>query len=207
MQQNDSVKHIVENFNLYGLCDKRSALLQCFKELFENSIDACKYEGKASDTNKRTISVKVTNNSDQGTILLEAIDNGCGIEDPLNVLKCFTSNKTAKTLDNHLTTGRFGMGLSVCFVYSQKHTTIPLRLITKCTNKLSAIVANYTLDEKDNPVCLQSMQAQSIAKSEFISGTKVAIHLPHCKIISGNTMLTLFLFQKHFDQKPHKNFF
>lgn len=171
---NPAVKHITENFNIFGFGNEEAALLQSIKELLENSIDACK--AAHSVTNPRSLSANViisaSNNSN--AVVVDVSDEGCGIEDPTSVLRCFQSSKDT-TSTTTFNTGRFGVGLSTCLVYSLIKLGTPMRLITKCKESLGATVSDYSMDTNGNPSCVQN---RSVNTNGFISGTKIRIELP-----------------------------
>lgn len=115
----------------------------------------------------------------QQFIILEVEDEGIGMPDPETLLKCFKTNKDTTSSESESTTivgmtGRFGVGLSTCLIYSLINTNIPMRLVTKCKGVMHATIADFSLDEQGNPKSLQSC-AVAVGIS---SGTKIRLHLP-----------------------------
>ena len=121
---NPALRHIANNFGLYGFSSQETAVLQSAKELIENSIDACRQVTDCASYMQLNIVVSSDNHQH---VLLEMVDNGCGIRNPLVLLQCFTTSKVSitpqvgkKTV--HYTSGKFGVGLSVCALYSLTNT-------------------------------------------------------------------------------------
>ncbi len=83
---NAAVKHIIENFNLFGFGKEECALLQCVKELFENSLDACRSSVSFTNPVQKSISVHIKS-SDGDKCVVEVSDDGCGVRDVISVLK------------------------------------------------------------------------------------------------------------------------
>jgi DNA topoisomerase VI subunit B len=137
-QPNLVVKHIVDNFFMFGFGSEASALLQCVKEL---------------------------------------VDEGSGMRDPQDMLRCFTTDKTTSAGGGAgavTMTGRFGVGLSTCFLYSLERTRVPMRVMTKHREAQMAVIADFDLDAQLNPTVVQSgRMAVGVP-----SGTTIRIHLP-----------------------------
>lgn len=173
---NPAVKHIMDNFNIFGFGNEEAALLQSIKELLENSIDSCKAAQSVTNPVKRSTNITISaSNNCNSTIEMDVSDEGCGIEDPTTVLRCFQSSKDPNLQSTTLSTGRFGVGLSTCLVYSLLKIGTPMRLITKCKDSLGATVADYSMDQSGNPSCVQN---RSVNTNGFISGTKIRVELP-----------------------------
>ena len=177
---NSAVKHIIDNFSLFGFGNEENAILQSVKELVENGIDACKAAHSYTDPTPMRVAITISApEANESYITLEVTDTGCGISDPGTVLKCFSTSKDSDSasslLGTYATTGRFGVGLSTCLVYSLWNTDTPMRLITKCKEDWQAVVSNYSMDQAGNPVCLQN---RNVERADFVSGTKIRLHLP-----------------------------
>ena len=173
---NAAVCHIVNNFNLFGFGSEESGLLQSIKELIENSIDASKISASSNSLPKEHhIFVRIGAVPNRCSVcLVEVSDDGNGISDPQSLLRCFNSSKESSPVDVHCS-GRFGVGLSTALIYSLITTQIPMRLITKSGQCISACVADFTMDSSGSPKCVQSL---SIAADGMSSGTTIRLHLP-----------------------------
>lgn len=178
-QPNLVVKHIVDNFFMFGFGSEESALLQCVKELVENSIDASRV-GQIGATKGRVrvcIAVSSTVDPPQQLLTIEVEDEGSGMRDPQDMLRCFTTDKTTSAGGGAgavTMTGRFGVGLSTCFLYSLERTRVPMRVMTKHRDAQMAVIADFDLDAQLNPTVVQSGR---IAVG-VPSGTTIRIHLP-----------------------------
>lgn len=179
-QPNLVVKHIVDNFFMFGFGTEESALLQCVKELVENSMDASRVRqiGAAKGRVRVCIAVSSTVDPPQQLLTIEVEDEGSGMRDPQDMLRCFTTDKTASTGGGAgggvAMTGRFGVGLSTCFLYSLKRTRVPMRVMTKHREAQMAVIADFDLDAQLNPTVVQSgRMAVGVP-----SGTTIRIHLP-----------------------------
>ena len=165
-----AVQHIVRNFNIFGFGNEEFALLQSIKELVENSIDACKNQRILGRSHGIAINLR-SSPSSSAYIELEVSDDGCGMCDPSSVLKCFA---THKDFSDSTTTGRFGVGLSTCLIYSLVNTGVPMRIVTKGRADSGCTVADFSLDSSGSPVCVQS---RNIEVSNLLGGTKVRVTL------------------------------
>lgn len=173
---NAAVKHIVDNFNIFGFGNEETALLQSIKELLENSFDAFKAAHSTTSPRLLSANVSISSSSNSNKVVVDVSDEGCGIEDPAAILRCFQSSKTTtSTSTTAFNTGRFGVGLSTCLVYSLVKLGTPMRLITKCKDNLGATVSDYSMNTDGNPSCVQN---RFVSTNGFLSGTKIRIELP-----------------------------
>ena len=174
---NPGVKHVMDNFGIFGFGSEETALLQSVKELLENSLDACRSSISLTSPVKKNITVHIKE-VDDACCAVEVSDDGCGVYNALSILKVFCSTKDGSSSGPapSLATGRFGVGLSTCLVYSLVSCGAPMRLVTKCKGADCATVADYTLDGTGRPVCAQSRSIDT--PGGFPSGTKVRVVLP-----------------------------
>jgi DNA topoisomerase VI subunit B len=170
-----AIKHIVNNFQLYGFGSEESAIIQSAKEVIENSIDACKVKHSQTKDSCGAIKLHISSAGSGGGVYLDITDDGCGINSPSQVLKCFTTLKDGSGGSNNRTTGRFGVGLSTCLIHSLTKTAVPMRLITKCGGGTGATVADFSLNRSGEPACVQS---RSVEHDGLLSGTKIRLALP-----------------------------
>jgi len=129
-------RHIAENFEVLGFSTPELGLLQSAKELMENALDACKM--LRNDDCK--VGIIIRESGVENMVEVEVSDNGCGMIDPEFMLNCFVTTKrtaperqegTSNPNDKRPGIGKFGVGLSACFLYSQTHTDIPLKLVNE----------------------------------------------------------------------------
>lgn len=185
-QPNLVVKHIVDNFNMFGFGSEESALLQCVKELVENSMDASRVrDGQMMmGTGRVRVRIALSSIADplqqqrQQLLTIEVEDEGSGMRDPQDMLRCFTTDKTTSGGGGGggrvAMTGRFGVGLSTCFLYSLERTRVPMRVMTKHLEAQLAVIVDFDLDDQMNPTVVQSgCMAVGVP-----SGTSIRIHLP-----------------------------
>ena len=173
---NTAVKHIVDNLNIFGFGSEESALLQSVKELLENSLDACRSSMSLINPKIKRISVSIKE-VDEMTCALEVSDDGSGVSDALSILKVFCSSKDGSNSNdsNPFATGRFGVGLSTCLVYSLDKCGTAMRMVTKCKEQDSATIADYSMDRTGQPQCVQN---RSVNTEDFVSGTRIRVVLP-----------------------------
>lgn len=163
--------HIANNFNLFGFGSPSSALVQCVKELVENSIDACR---EVVEDVSPVISVLMANLAGKSdVVMIHVTDEGVGMKDTKRLLQCFETTKVDQ--DNGAnSTGRFGVGLSTCLIYSLINCDYPVRIITKTAEDEMCSISDFVLDKFGNPVAM-SITEQSVS---MISGTRISIPLP-----------------------------
>ena len=173
---NPAVKHIVDNLNIFGFGSEESALLQSVKELLENSLDACRSSMSLTNPTIKRISVSIKE-VDEMICALEVSDDGSGVSDALSILKVFCSSKVGSNSNdsNPFATGRFGVGLSTCLVYSLNKCGTAMRMVTKCKEHDSATIADYSMDRTGQPQCVQN---RSVNTGDFVSGTRIRVMLP-----------------------------
>jgi len=179
------VKHIVDNFNMFGFGSEASALLQCVKELVENSLDASRTTGQGTVGGRVRVRIALST-ADLQLLTIDVEDEGSGMRDPQDMLRCFTTDKTRNgmagtgsgTGGEHIVpmtmTGRFGVGLSTCFLYSLVRTRVPMRVMTKHREAELAVIADFELDAELHPTAVQSWRVTV----DMTSGTSIRIHLP-----------------------------
>ncbi len=166
------VQHIANNFNIFGFGSETSAIIQTVKELFENSVDACK--GNVGDNLVGNITVMIGSVPERNDILMiEVTDDGIGMQDPKKFLSCFESSKGSD--DTLLSTGRFGVGLSTCLIYSLLNTPCLMRIVTKTRGSEEAVIIDFKLDAKGEPAVVQS---KGVAIAELTCGTKISLYVP-----------------------------
>ena len=171
-------RHILENFPLFGFGSPQLSILQSVKELIENSIDAClmNTEGK--------ILISFSLISEEKFIVLEVSDNGFGMTNPKEHLTCFATTKSSgnqfgsDNISMLKQTGKFGVGLSACLLYSILNTLRPMRIVSKVSNTVSSIIADFSFNfTKAEPEVLQRNEILMSNANSQLSGTKIKLHL------------------------------
>ena len=125
-------RHLAENFEVLGFSTPELGLIQSAKELIENALDACKMQ--RNDNLKVSIIIResITGNF----VDVEVSDNGCGMIDPEFLLNCFVTTKRGVPItqadsnncnNGRMGIGKFGIGLSTCFLYSQTQSEMPFK--------------------------------------------------------------------------------
>ncbi|KAH8584789.1 uncharacterized protein ELE39_000740 [Cryptosporidium sp. chipmunk genotype I] len=141
MSNISAINFFSENIGITGF-DSENAPFMAFKELFDNSIDACNNKAKAEwhDLPKRIgVSVNFENLEldDQARINIIVRDTGCGIPlesiDLLGTL--FGTNKKVNKRDSYYT-GQFGVGLKMILLYATQHGEGSVKVKMRMGNKI-----------------------------------------------------------------------
>jgi DNA topoisomerase VI subunit B len=90
-----------------------------------------------------------------------------------NLQECFETSKSRN--EDNVTTGRFGVGLSTCLLYSWLQTKLPMRLTTGCNSLEGLKVFQYALDQYCKPLIIQS---KLFGNENIVTGTNIKIYLP-----------------------------
>ena len=178
----DVVNHITQNFVLYGLGSDAQAIFQTVRELVENSKDAI--HAKCSTLTRKDKKIQITLRNDESCleeVCIEVSDSGIGMEDPLNCLKFFTSSRSAEETQVPTctcTSGKYGIGLSACILYSQ--TKCNRETVTKIVSKSAKDCFLQELDVKfdlatGQPISLRLERQHSMTED---SGSTIKISLP-----------------------------
>lgn len=140
---------------------------QLIKELVDNSFDA----------RARKIRVEFAKISDSGQLRLTVSDNGCGMRDIPSSLRMFHSQKSTNT-NTQSTTGRYGIGLTLCLLHAQRLSQGSLSVVTSATNDCKKFTTYkvYVDTEKDECRFLEESTTDKHTPNE--SGTSIGIVLP-----------------------------
>jgi DNA topoisomerase VI subunit B len=162
-------RHIINNLSIFGFGTSESALLQCVKELVENSIDSIKAtlpENNSRIATERFIAITINHVDGNPTLcLLQVSDNGSGMARPSKLLQAYYSTKSSSDQSEKLTSGRFGVGLSVCMAYSLFKTRNCLRVVTKQKESEWTTVADFALNERNQVYTLKELTVKSALSS------------------------------------------
>ena len=180
-------------------CD---AFAQIVKELVDNAVDACCCPSQSNSTNSNSGNsataepkrVRVTmerfdddDDDDNDTQLLEVTvtDNGGGMQNIQHCVEAFRTSKAPSTTmigDNQTqedkTTGRYGIGLTLCLLHAQRLVPNHYATITSATTKQKHFTkASYVVDtDGDKVQCVKREKIPKNAKNE--SGTAVKLLIP-----------------------------
>ena len=207
-QDDDNIEKSTDNTNdnntqdgAVGSCD---AFVQILKELVDNAVDACVYPNDKDNDTKR-VRVKVTSESVpvfskmMNCLRLEVSDNGCGMEDIDKCVSAFSSNKqqTNDTSNDNVdistkkqsssnnngntenyTSGRYGVGLTLCILHAQRLVSGTGASITSATVSSDQWTrAVYEPDTNaDSIVCKKREQFPKHNKNEC--GTTISLLVP-----------------------------
>ena len=189
-------------------CD---AFAQIVKELVDNAVDACCCSSQSNNTNSNSTAtatsepkrVRVTmerfndeddnDDDDEDTHLLEVTvtDNGSGMQNIQHCVEAFRTTKaqsTTTTGDNQTqedkTTGRYGIGLTLCLLHAQRLVPNHHATITSATAKQKEFTkASYVVDTDGDKV--QCVKREKIPKNiKHESGTAVKLLIPVSTFIS-----------------------
>ncbi|KAJ1610929.1 hypothetical protein OJ253_1051 [Cryptosporidium canis] len=126
MSNVSAINFFSENIGITGF-DSENAPFMAFKELFDNSIDACNSSSRAEwhhlpSRVQASVSFENLELEDQARISIIVRDTGCGIPlesiDLLGTL--FGTNKKANRRDSYYT-GQFGVGLKMILLYATRY--------------------------------------------------------------------------------------
>eukprot|EP00980_Cylindrotheca_fusiformis_P008737 scaffold1868_cov193-Cylindrotheca_fusiformis.AAC.22 len=147
------------------------ALCQIVKELVDNAMDACKPKG----TNQRVKVEILPYEHDDRILKIQVSDTGVGMT---SIQECVDVFQSSKGLSESKTAGRYGVGLTLCMLHSQRLISNSYCCITSATKeKESYTRAFYVVDTKgDSVVCQKQEKFRKPTRSE--SGTCVSVLVP-----------------------------
>lgn len=153
MQSNNNGSQLVmSNLPLFGFGSEEEGVLQCSLELLHNSIDALITSGVGNSNPALEVSF-TCNNQEPKTLQLAVSDNGSGIDSLDTFLKAFTTTKIVPRisganpmLQDYAQTGRFGIGLSACLMYSYMKTGKEMIVVTRSRAENKAIICSFRFD-------------------------------------------------------------
>ena len=143
------------------------ALCQIVKELVDNGVDAC-CQSSSSNVQQR-VKVEI-NEHDQNTLQVTVSDNGVGMVD---IQECVTAFKSTKGNDE--TAGRYGIGLTLCLLHSQRLVPMTYACIKSATKKCSFFTKErcFVDTDGDNVECRKHEKIPKTFQEE--SGTCVSV--------------------------------
>ena len=129
------------------------------------------------------ILVKISLSNNEKHIMTEVSDNGSGMQDPKEHLTCFATTKSesqygSKTINVIKQTGKFGVGLSACLLYSILNTLKPMRIVSKIASETNSIIADFSFNfVKAEPEVIQKSEIIMSNANSQLSGTKISLYL------------------------------
>jgi len=174
-------------------------LLQCCKELVDNSVAACLAASRAHQVRgdpiaatEINVNLTQTHQCPPGTVLVEVTDSGCGIAEMDSIVQFFSSSSPSTAISSPTRTcrggrksqkkglakvkGQYGVGLTTCLLYSQLNTHQPLRLATKTLDHAFCSCLDVSFDTASGKHSVQ--QQVLLEHSNFASGTRVVLYMP-----------------------------
>ena len=153
------------------------ALCQIIKELVDNAVDACETARKEHDMVSYRVRVEISPYNGSADVLQVTVsDNGCGMED---IQKCVEAFQSSKDAGNDKTAGRYGLGLTLSMVHSQR--LVPGRVfccITSATRQAPTFRRQHYLVDtiEDRMRCARDETVLKVAAE--VSGTCVSLLVP-----------------------------
>jgi anti-sigma regulatory factor (Ser/Thr protein kinase) len=153
------------------------ALCQIIKELVDNAVDACETARKEHDMVSYRVRVEISPYNGSADVLQVTVsDNGCGMED---IQKCVEAFQSSKDAGNDETAGRYGLGLTLSMVHSQR--LVPGRVfccITSATRQAPTFRRQHYLVDtiEDRMRCARDETVLKVAAE--VSGTCVSLLVP-----------------------------
>jgi DNA topoisomerase VI subunit B len=169
-------------------CDCCDALCQIVKELVDNAVDACQTTQKDIRRENVVHRVKVEilpyRNHENGPSALQVTvsDNGSGMKDIQACVDAFQSSKG----DSSNTAGRYGIGLTLCLLHSQRLVPGTYSCITSATKDAPTFkrALFFVNTIEDSIECHREEDVQKGHASE--SGTCVSLLVPvsnNCRML------------------------
>lgn len=172
-------------------CD---AFAQILKELVDNAADAC-HQCESTEARRIKVVIERTNEAHQDhddddyvqgnhVLRVQVIDNGCGMKDIQECVNAFRTSNASSNQEgneqavNQNTAGRYGIGLTLCLLHSQRLVPDSCASITSATCDAEHYVrASYVVDkDQDSVTCVQQELRPKSRPNE--SGTTVSVLLP-----------------------------
>jgi hypothetical protein len=125
---------VSDNMNLLGFYDG-NAVFQILKELLDNSFDSCRRNFQ-NDVISGSMQCLILPGKRIDEIILQIMDNGVGIENVQNSIRCFNSIGKNSDLSSRCI-GKFGVGLSSSIYYAFKRTNKTIQIKTKQRSEFS----------------------------------------------------------------------
>eukprot|EP00934_Nitzschia_sp_Nitz4_P008541 Nitzschia sp. Nitz4//scaffold58_size112336//44360//46517//NITZ4_004030-RA/size112336-exonerate_est2genome-gene-0.33-mRNA-1//1//CDS//3329554980//8531//frame0 len=156
------------------------AMSQIVKELVDNAVDACEADRKQSSSKKQCKNYRVKveilpYNDDDKTLQILVSDNGIGMSNIQDCVNAFNSTK-GKGVQN--TTGRYGIGLTLCLLHAQRLVPGSYSCVTSATQQARTFTrALYVVETaSDQVACHREEQVPKTNPEE--SGTCVSVLVP-----------------------------
>lgn len=177
------------------------ALCQIVKELVDNAVDACESSRKKAmeaaeekDIPPSRVRVEITPYQDSGkdceVLQITVSDNGCGMTDIHNCVNAFQSTKSGDGVaagSQEKTAGRYGLGLTLSMVHSQR--LCPFKVvccITSATKEASFFCRQRYFVNTSKDV-MECDREETVPKTNADdSGTCVSVLVPVSTILVGS---------------------
>ena len=205
---------VAHNLSVFGFTSEGQSLVQVAKELLDNSLDACRQIDPPAGSEEHEVTVTVgVDSADSEFVYVTVTDTGCGVKDPSSFLEYFSTDKLLKQPaarpvqakqqeekqelepDMLALSGRFGVGLSVCLLYSSRATAYQhaLRIVSRCSDSHllrgsstagSYLIADYSTNPQTGRPCM--LQSKRLYPEQLDPakppppkyGTSITVYVP-----------------------------
>ena len=132
------------NRDIAGFDNPTRALYTAFRELVENSLDACE-DGNYLPN----VFIQLKTEAHENTLTLTVIDDGVGVP-KRHIKPAFGKILYGSKYKHRQARGRFGLGGKMAYLYGQITTHQPLRVVTATKKDPDRIEAVLRVDIKNN---------------------------------------------------------
>ncbi|CEG38282.1 dna topoisomerase vi subunit b [Plasmopara halstedii] len=210
-RQDRGVQFIRSNLELLGFGNRRDALVQAVKELFENALDATQALSSEilwdhAPLEFLRISVKL--NATTGNIDIVCADTGSGIHAHQVKLLCCNAFETTKNGKGGGTSGKYGVGLKAAMLYSQMHLSEACLKITTTSKSNEILYVQLRIDPDSEETAIVKKVAHFVIDEEHqhFSGTEMRLFIPcpqsQSAIESAADMLALYFQSLRYTAPP-----
>uniref|UniRef100_A0AAV1U3X8 Histidine kinase/HSP90-like ATPase domain-containing protein n=1 Tax=Peronospora matthiolae TaxID=2874970 RepID=A0AAV1U3X8_9STRA len=177
---------IRSNLELLGFGDRRDALVQAVKELFENAMDATQSLGSNvswDDAPLELLRISVQLNKDTEEIDIVCADTGSGMRAHQIKLLCCNAFETTKLEmegNGGPTSGKYGLGLKAAMLYSQLHASEACLKVATTSHSDGILYVQLCIDADSEETAVVKQVAHFVVDEEHqhFSGTEVRLSVP-----------------------------
>lgn len=174
---------IRNNLELLGFGNRRDALVQAVKELFENALDATQalnsdVSWDSAPLELLRVTVKLNENTDNIDIV--CADTGSGIHAHQVKVLCCSAFETTKDRGRGSTSGKYGVGLKAAVLYSQMHASDACLKITTTSNSDGILYVQLRIDPDSEETAIVKKVVHFVVTEahQHFSGTEMRLFIP-----------------------------